>query len=218
MKNTQRWIASSIVCISFTVLGACTSSTEQTVSPTETEAQAEAIAPTKTILVEPTSTSEPPTPQPFEITITVLEEENMIPTLYSCNGEDISLPIAWGDPPAGTQSLALLMDDPDSVAVAGYVWAHWLVFNLPPETRSLPESVPNTPTLTEGSMQGTNSWKKIGYGGPCPPSGTHHYVFKLYALDTMLDADSSLTKGAFEAKINGHVLAEIELETIYRNH
>jgi Raf kinase inhibitor-like YbhB/YbcL family protein len=201
------------------ILTACTPASKQTTTvPTETKLATEVTIPTKTIQVTQTSTSIPPTPQPFEISITVLEESNMIPTLYSCNGENKSLPISWGEPPEGTQSLALLLEDPDAVAVAGYVWVHWLVFNLPSETRSLPEAIPNIVSLTIGGIQGTNSWKEIGYGGPCPPSGTHHYIFTLYALDTMLDADSSLTKGLFEAKISGHVLAETELETIYRNH
>lgn len=161
-------------------------------------------------------TSEPAETKPFELTSPVLKEENIIPTRYSCHGEELSLPLEWGDPPARTKSLALLMDDPDVVWVGGFAWVHWLVFNMPPEMRELTEGIPISSSLTDESLQGLNSWNQVGYRGPCPPSGLHHYVFKLYALDSMLDADSSLTSDAFESLIEGHVLAQSELETVFQ--
>ncbi len=154
----------------------------------------------------------------FTLTSPVLEAENMIPTQYSCNGKDISLPLAWGDPPEGTKSFALIMDDPDARAVAGFVWIHWVIFNLPPQTRNLPEDLPKTGTLPDGGIQGKNSFGRIGYGGPCPPSGLHHYIYKLYALDILLNASPGATSGAITLKMNGHILAQTELVTTYRNH
>ncbi len=156
--------------------------------------------------------------KPFTISIDVLEQNNLIPTKHACHGADVSLPLSWGDPPEGTKSLALIMDDPDAVAVAGYVWIHWLLFNLPTETRSLPEDLPKQGSLADGSLQGKNSFGKIGYGGPCPPKGTHHYVFKLYALDTVLNTSAGTTSGVLTAKMKGHILDQTELVTIYRKH
>jgi Raf kinase inhibitor-like YbhB/YbcL family protein len=155
---------------------------------------------------------------PFILTSPVLNVENMIPTQYSCNGKDISLPLDWGNPPEGTKSFTLIMDDPDAIAVAGYVWIHWVIFNLPPQTRNLPEDLPKTNTLANGSIQGKNSFDRIGYGGPCPPSGLHHYVFKLYALDTVINASPGATSGAISLKMNGHILAQTELVTTYRKY
>ncbi len=104
------------------------------------------------------------------------------------------------------------MDDPDAVDVVGYVYDHWLLFNLPAEVDALPEGVPQEPELPDGSLHGENSRKQTGYAGPCPPGGqTHRYVFTLYAVDTMLDLDAGATKDQIEAALEGHILAETEL-------
>jgi Raf kinase inhibitor-like YbhB/YbcL family protein len=166
---------------------------------------------------EPTPSIKPVS-QPFTLSSSVLEAENMIPTQNSCNGKDISLALAWGDPPAGTKSFTLIMDDPDAKAVAGFVWIHWVIFNIPPQTRTLAENLVKTNPLADGSIQGKNSFGKIGYGGPCPPSGLHHYVFKLFALDIMLNASPGATSGVIIQKMNGHILAQTELVTTYRKH
>ncbi len=157
---------------------------------------------------------EAPSPEPmevemaFELTSSAFAHGESIPMRYSCDGEDISPPLTWGDPPAGTQSFALIMDDPD--APMG-TWVHWVVYNLPAATRGLPENVPTDAQLPDGSLQGTNSWGRIGYGGPCPPSGTHRYFFKLYALDTTINLPAGAEKKALLQAMQGHVLAEAEL-------
>ncbi len=144
----------------------------------------------------------------FEITSRAFAHEGMIPARYTCDGDDVSPPLEWTDPPAGTASLALIVDDPDAPT---RTWVHWVVFNLPSDTRGLPENMPPDAEMPDGSLQGKNSWPKTGYGGPCPPSGTHRYYFKLYALDTTLDLDPGATKGQVLAAIEGHVLTETQL-------
>lgn len=135
-----------------------------------------------------------------------------IPTRYTCDGDDLSPPLEWGDPPEGTQSLALIVDDPDA---PGGTWVHWVLYNLPADTRSLAEAIPADADLQDGSQHGNNSWKRLGYGGPCPPSGTHRYFFKLYALDTVLDPDPGKSKDNLLQAIEGHILAQAELMGTY---
>lgn len=127
-----------------------------------------------------------------------------IPVKFSCKGADVSPALAWTEPPAGTQSFVLIMDDPD--APVG-TWVHWVLFNIPSTTRSLPEAA----TFSDGSVQGVTSARSTGYHGPCPPSGTHRYFFKLYALDIPLDLSSSADKKSVLAAMEGHVLAQAEL-------
>lgn len=136
-----------------------------------------------------------------------------IPVRYTCDGKDISPPLEWTDPPTGTQSFALIMDDPD--APIG-VWDHWVLFNLPAEIRSLPEAVPPDADLAQGGRHGRNSWKRLGYGGPCPPGGTHRYFFRLYALDTALNLPAGATKKDVLRAMEGHILAQAELMGTYR--
>lgn len=131
----------------------------------------------------------------------------MIPKDYTCDGKDISPPLSWSDPPEKTQSFALIMDDPD--APMG-TWVHWVIYNIPATARGLPEGVPKDADLPDGSRQGRNSWRRIGYGGPCPPSGTHRYFFKLYALDTVLTLASGATKDELLKAMEGHILAQAE--------
>jgi Raf kinase inhibitor-like YbhB/YbcL family protein len=131
-----------------------------------------------------------------------------IPLRYTCDGEDLSPPLAWGEPPAGTLSLALIADDPD--APVG-TWVHWVLFNLPADTRSLPEGLLPEAAVA-GGLQGINGWKELGYGGPCPPKGsTHRYFFKLYALDTALDLEAGASKADVEKAMDGHILGQGQL-------
>jgi Raf kinase inhibitor-like YbhB/YbcL family protein len=146
---------------------------------------------------------------PFELTSVIIAQEQPIPVQYSCDGEDKSPPLDWTDPPTGTQSFALIMDDPDA---PGGTWDHWIVFNIPAETRTLPEAV----SVGEiGATIGKNSWGRSDYGGPCPPGGTHRYFFKLYALDTTLSLDENVDKTQVLTAMEGHILAETELMGTY---
>jgi hypothetical protein len=131
-----------------------------------------------------------------------------IPKQFSCDGADISPALAWNDPPAATQSFALIADDPD--APVG-TWVHWVLFDLPANARSLPQNVPKQEQLADGSRQGRNDFRKIGYSGPCPPPGKpHRYFFKLYALDAKLNLQPGATKKDVERAMRGHILAQGE--------
>lgn len=132
----------------------------------------------------------------------------MIPFLYTCDGQDISPPLSWDTPPIGTQSLALIVDDPDA---PGQTFVHWVLYDILPETHQLPQAVAATPTLPGGGTQGKNDFGKLGYGGPCPPSGVHRYFFKLYALDRELGLSSGATKAQLEAAMDAHILGSAEL-------
>lgn len=142
------------------------------------------------------------------ITSSVFEEGGMIPVKYSCDGDDLSPPLSWSDVPETTKSFALISDDPD--APVG-TWVHWVIYNIPGSSSGLNEGIPTDKALSDGSIQGSNSWKKVGYGGPCPPGGTHRYYFKLYALDTELDLGPGASKKELERAMKGHVVAEDQL-------
>jgi hypothetical protein len=145
----------------------------------------------------------------LELTSPAFEEGEAIPEKYSCDGEDISPALNWGNLPAGTQSLALIMDDPDA---PGGTWVHWVVYDIPPETTGFPEKISATGELPNGGKHGNNSWKRIGYGGPCPPGGTHRYFFKLYALDSVLGLDTGATKGRLLKAMEGHILDQGQIK------
>jgi Raf kinase inhibitor-like YbhB/YbcL family protein len=148
----------------------------------------------------------------FELTSTAFSQGDPIPAKYTCDGQDISPPLGWSDPPEGTRSFALINDDPD--APVG-TWDHWVIYNLPSEARSLPEAVSSDAELPDGSRNGQNSWRRLGYGGPCPPSGTHRYFFKLYALDTSLGLDPGAGKQQVLTAMEGHILGQVELMGVY---
>lgn len=132
-----------------------------------------------------------------------------IPRQYTCDGPDLSPPLRWSDPPADTQSLALICDDPDAPA---RTWVHWVLYRIPPSARELPEGVPKEEELADGSRQGRNDFRKIGYGGPCPPRGPkHRYYFRLYALDVVPDLPAGATKAQLLEAMEGHILAQGEL-------
>jgi Raf kinase inhibitor-like YbhB/YbcL family protein len=139
-----------------------------------------------------------------------------IPALYTCDDADLSPPLAWDDVPNGTKSFALIVDDPDAPdpAAPKTVYVHWVLYDIPAATRSLPEGT-TTKTLPEGTRAGPNDFGHKNYGGPCPPIGQHRYFHKLYALDTSLGDRGTLSKSDLLAAIKGHVLAEAQLVGTY---
>jgi Raf kinase inhibitor-like YbhB/YbcL family protein len=146
---------------------------------------------------------------PFQLNTTAFQGNGFIPKKYTCDGADVSPMLAWNEPPAGTQSFALIVDDPD--APAG-TWVHWVLYDLPPATRMLPEGVAKDRELPDGSLQGQNDFRKIGYNGPCPPPGTtHRYFFKLYALGAKTNLKAGAGKSEVERAMKGHILAQAEL-------
>ena len=149
----------------------------------------------------------------MEIKSPAFAHGDLIPPKYTCDGADVSPPLSLAVVPAGTKSLALIADDPD--APAG-TWVHWVVWNIPAGTKSLEEGIPAKEALPNGGRQGTSDFRRVGYGGPCPPSGTHRYFFKLYALDTTLDLPATATKQDLEMAMKGHTLAQAELMGRYR--
>jgi Raf kinase inhibitor-like YbhB/YbcL family protein len=156
-------------------------------------------------------------PMPLAITSSAFTDGAEIPARYTCQGNDVSPPLAWSGVPAATRSLVLIVDDPDAPdpKAPRMTWVHWVLYNLPPETPGLPEGV--TPeALPPGTAQGTNSWNVTGYGGPCPPIGRHRYFHKLYALDTVLDLRGEPTGKAVEAALRGHIVAEAQLVGTYQ--
>ena len=149
----------------------------------------------------------------FKVTSSAFEQGGMIPAKYTADGEDISPPLTLSGVPEGTKSIALINDDPD--APIG-TWVHWVVYNLPPDTTQIAERIPVSPELPNGAKQGRTDFGSIGYGGPAPPSGTHRYFFKVYALDTILDLPVGATKAQLESAMAGHVLAEAQLIGKYK--
>jgi Raf kinase inhibitor-like YbhB/YbcL family protein len=149
----------------------------------------------------------------IDLTSSAFEDGDAIPARYTCDGPDVSPSLSWGSVPDGTRSLVLIADDPDA---PGRTFVHWVIYNLPPDTRGLPEDVPNQQTLPSGAAQGVNGAGNIGYMGPCPPGGTHRYFFKLYALDTELGLGGGATKEEVLDAMEGHVLSEGQLMGTYR--
>ena len=149
----------------------------------------------------------------IKITSSAFEDGGLIPAKYTCDGADVSPPLQWDIVPEGTKSIALICDDPD--APMG-TWVHWVLFNLPAQAKELAENIPPERSLPNGAKQGINDFHKIGYGGPCPPGGTHRYFFKLYALDTELDLQASANKGQLLKAMEGHILAQKQLIGKYK--
>jgi len=166
------------------------------------------------VLLLALSACTPTSIQPTEVTMTLsitspaFKNGSPIPAMYTCISRDVSPVLAWGGQPSGTKSFALIMDDPDA---PGGTWVHWVIYNIPASARGLPEATPIKVQLADGSLNGVNSWGNSGYGGPCPPSGTHRYFFKLYALDTMLDLPSGANKQKLLSAMQDHILAQGEL-------
>ena len=141
----------------------------------------------------------------MKITSSAFTHNAMIPKKYTCQGKDISPPLAISDIPEGTVSLALILDDPDAPR---RTWEHWIIWNIKPTREIKEDSAPGT--------QGKNSWGRQDYGGPCPPSGTHRYFFKLYAIDNEIDLPAGATKAELEAAMKGHILEQTELIGLYQ--
>ena len=147
------------------------------------------------------------------ITSSVFEEGGMIPEKYTCDGMDVSPPLTWSDFPEGVKTFALICDDPD--APMG-TWVHWVLFNLPHNVNQLNEGIPPERDLDNAAKQGMNDFRKIGYGGPCPPGGTHRYYFKIYALDIELDLEAGAAKSELLEAMEGHILAQGHLMGRYK--
>jgi Raf kinase inhibitor-like YbhB/YbcL family protein len=150
------------------------------------------------------------------LTSTAFVHDGAIPATYTCQGKDISVPLAWSGVPAGTRSLVLIVDDPDAPdpAAPKMTWVHWVLYNIPPGTDGLQEGV-KSGELPKGTLEGRNDWGRTGYGGPCPPVGRHRYFFKLYALDVVLPDLGTPDKARLERAMQGHVLAKHELVGTY---
>lgn len=145
----------------------------------------------------------------FDLTSSAFQDGETIPKKYTCEGPDVSPPLHWSVPPAGTRSYVIIADDPD--APVG-TWAHWVIYDLPLDLRGLPEGVPAKERVLDGALQGLNDFKRVGYGGPCPPPGKpHRYDFRLYALDTALTLKPRATKAQVLDACKGHILAEAQL-------
>lgn len=149
----------------------------------------------------------------MEIKSSSFNHEDMIPAKYTCDGQNISPPLSWSGAPEKTKSFTLICDDPD--APAG-TWVHWVIFDIPAKVNSLPEKTSRQEEIKGLGKNGKNTSGRYGYDGPCPPSGTHRYYFKLYALDTMLNKKAGLTKEDLLAAMKGHILSEAQLMGKYK--
>jgi Raf kinase inhibitor-like YbhB/YbcL family protein len=148
------------------------------------------------------------------VTSPAFKEGQPIPSKFTCEGKDVSPALAWTGVPEGAKSLALICDDPD--APMG-TWVHWVLYNLPTDSTSLPEGVPGEEKAKSGLTQGKNDFGKTGYGGPCPPPGKpHRYFFKIYALDVKVDVKSGATKKDLEKAMEKHILAQGQLMGTYK--
>ena len=198
-----------LICCLAVVLAGCAPAPEpaEDPAPVMEEKAAEEMIPADTPLppTEEPETEEEPAKVEMTLTSPAFAEGEPIPLQFSCDGDDLSPELAWAGIPTGTASLVLIMDDPD--APVG-TWDHWILFDIPADLTGLAQGG------TAGT-DGNNSWNRTGYGGPCPPSGTHRYFFKLYAVDIILDLAVGTTRGVLEAAIEGHILGYVELMGTY---
>lgn len=155
----------------------------------------------------------------FTITSPAFLHQAEIPKQYTCQGQDISPPLSWSNPPENTKSLVLIVDDPDAPdpKAPKMTYVHWVLYNLPTNSKGLKEDISPT-ELPVGAEQGLNDWNTIGYGGPCPPIGRHRYFFKLYALDAVLPKISSPTKKNIEKAMEGHIISKTEIIGTYQKN
>ena len=150
----------------------------------------------------------------LQLASSAFTEGSAIPSKYTCDGQDISPPLKWSSVPPGAKSLALICDDPDA---PGGMWVHWVLYNIPVTVTELPEGVPITDSVLGNARQGVTDFRRVGYGGPCPPRGNpHRYFFKLYALDVELNLKSKATKKDVVEAMRNHVLAEGQLMGTYK--
>jgi len=153
----------------------------------------------------------------MKLTSTVFADHQSIPKVYTCEGKDVSPPLAWSGVPAQAKSLALIVDDPDAPdpAAPRMTWVHWVLYDIPVAASGLPQGVTSN-ALPKGTLEGRNDWDRTGYGGPCPPVGRHRYFHKLYALDTVLPDLQDPDKAALEQAMKGHIIAEAQLVGTYQ--
>ncbi len=151
------------------------------------------------------------------LTSSAFSQNGSIPAQYTCEGNDISPDLSWGDVPDSAKSLVLIVDDPDAPdpAAPKLTWVHWVLYNIPANATGLPQAVA-AKALPAGTKEGLNDWRRAGYGGPCPPIGRHRYFHKLYALDVVLPDLGRPTKADIEKAMKGHVLAETQLIGTYQ--
>jgi len=150
----------------------------------------------------------------FELSSTSFAATQLIPKKFTCDGSDTSPALSWKDAPNAVRSFALIVDDPD--APVG-TWTHWVLYDLPADAKELPEGLQKQEQLSNGARQGRNDFRKIGYGGPCPPAGkAHRYFFKLYALDTKLELKAGASKTDLEDAMKGHILGQTQIVGLYK--
>ena len=150
----------------------------------------------------------------LELKSSCFRENGLIAKHYTCDGDDVSIPLHWNDPPAGTRSFTLMVEDPD--APSG-LWVHWLLYDLPPDVRRLEEGIPTDPILENGAKQGINDFREVGYRGPCPPRGpAHRYMFKIHAVDVVTQLKPKATRQQLLQAIENHVLAQSTLTGLYK--
>jgi Raf kinase inhibitor-like YbhB/YbcL family protein len=150
------------------------------------------------------------------LTSTAFQHHGEIPAKYTCEGDDVSPALSWVGVPAGAVSLVLIMDDPDAPdpKAPKMTWVHWVLYNIPVSATGLKEGI-SPHDLPSGTLEGSNDWKRTGWGGPCPPKGRHRYFFKLYALDTVLPDLHHPVKSKLETAMDGHIVAKTELIGTY---
>lgn len=200
MKRTCALLAGSVALA--VVLGGCGGDPPETVPSETTDVDLAGEEPAAEVEV-------------LEFTSTAFEPGSAIPVRHTCDGDDKSPPLAWSEAPQGTRSFAVIMDDPDALEVAGRIWVHWVIYNLPPPARSLADGIPRKFLLPAGARHGDGD-SGTGYYGPCPPPGrTHTYSFRLYALDVFLPVDEGLTKEGLLEAMQGHILATGEIQGTY---
>ena len=217
-RSKFRWSVGMVLLISLSLaISACGGEPAAEVAPTEppppepveaeaTEAPMEEVEPTAAEMDEEVEAVA------FELSSPHFTEGEPIPSAFSCDGQDVSPELAWTGVPPDTVSLVLILDDPD--APVG-TWDHWVLFNMPADRVGLSDGIEPLEQLEDGSIHGANSWGQLGYGGPCPPDGTHRYFFQLFALDTMLDLPVGTSKTDLLQAVEGHVLGEASLMGTY---
>ena len=212
-----------ILLLAFALITSCTN--RGSVSVDEPVSLHESVPPAKSVLAdEPISVAEPepvPVDEPawldkfagFRLTSSAFKANKRIPQRFTCEAGDLSPPLSWSEAPTGTQSFALIVDDPDAPA---RTWVHWVIYNIPSDEKGLPEGVPRDESLPDGTRQGITDFQHLGYDGPCPPPGTaHRYFFILYALDTTLDLKGEVTKEVLLQAMGEHILDQTELVGTY---
>ena len=155
----------------------------------------------------------------MKLTSTAFQHNTEIPVMYTCEGDDVSPPLSWTEVPPKTKSLVLIVDDPDAPdpQAPKMTWVHWVLYNIPPESNELPQAV-GFDDLPSGTLEGVNDWRRTGYGGACPPIGSHRYFHKLYALDVLLPDLKNPTKSQVEEQMAGHIIEETVLLGTYKKH